>query len=240
VLYLGMALAAAMCVYSFWLPHTPPGTAHAGPGLPRGGAYRAAVQKLFRNGNYVVLLASFFLISGSFSILIFFSPVRLVELGLDRAWVGPVQCVGVLLEIVLFRWRTLFVHRLSYATTLLIGCAALVARQLLFAFSGNLWVLTASYLLAGMVIVFFHIGVSVLVNTIAAREVRSTAQTLLVLFGSGMGPMFSNAVASWLTHRYNQSLVPVFLFSASLAGVACLLILVRGAKLDRGSHAAGS
>lgn len=234
--YVGMVLAAAMMVFTFKLPHTPPGAAHAGPEGLNGHAhgYLPAMKKLFRDGNYVVLLAAYFLVGGSFSLLVFFSPARLVDLGMDRAWIGPVQCLGVMMEVVLFRWRSLFVHRLSYFSTILIGCLALVLRQVLFAWVDNLWILTMSYLLAGMVIVFFHIGVSVLVNSIAGRQVRSTAQTLMLLCGSSLGPMFSNGTAGFLTKHFGQNLKPVFLFSAVLAVLASALILWRGPRLDPG------
>ena len=70
--------------------------------------------------------------------------------------------------------------------------------------------LSLSYLLAGMVIVFFHIVASILVNMMAGKEVRATAQTLLVVFGSGVGPHGTNYLAGVLTQQAGNSLRPVF------------------------------
>ena len=112
----------------------------------------------------------------------------------------------------------------------------MILRHLIFAFCDSLWLLCASYLLAGMVIVFYYIGTSLLVNTIARREVRATAQTLLVLMGSGLGPMFGNSVAGFIASRSGDNLRLVFLFAAGMAGLATLVILGRGSRLNQGHH----
>ena len=93
--------------------------------------------------------------------------------------------------------------------------------------------LSLSYLLAGMVIVFFHIVASILVNMMAGKEVRATAQTLLVVFGSGVGPMLSNYLAGVLTQQAGNSLRPVFGLGMLLAFGACLLIVSRYRSLAR-------
>ena len=231
-MWLGMGLSLAMAVMSFWLPHSEPGAGgKPSEGTTRVG-YWTAMKRLLGNPSYVTVLAAFFLMAGSFSIFVLYSPLHLVRLGMDRAWIGPVQCVGVLLEVILFRWRTLFVHRWSYATTICMGCLCLILRQVLFATVDNLWVLTSTYLLAGMVIVFFHIGASVLANALAGPEVRSTAQTLLVLCGPGLGPLFANVVVNAMTRGDRDDLTGVFLFAAGLAAVAGCLIVWRGRRLD--------
>ena len=77
----------------------------------------------------------------------------------------------------------------------------------------------------------YHIGISQLVEAIAGREVKSTAQTLLVLCSSGLGPMLANGAVAWLAPGVQPDLTGVFLFAAGLAGGATLLILARGRKL---------
>jgi MFS family permease len=232
VLYLSMALCLAMAVLTFWLPHTPPGAAKTQPATGLKFTYGPAVKKLLLDWNYVAVLASFFLIAGSFSLLIFYSPPFLEDLGVPRPWIGPVQAIGVILEILLFRWQGVLIRRWNYTTVIVIGCLALVGRHLLYVFLNNPWILSFSYLLAGMVIVFYHTGVSVLVNTMARVQVRATAQTLLLLFGSGLGPMFANWAAGRLAMHYGGNLRPVFLLAAVMAGLAALLILIRGRHLN--------
>ena len=230
---LGVALALVTAGAACFLPHTPPG-GRASSSLDSAGLeYWPAIKRLLRDRDYVTILIAFFLVTGSFSILMLYSPPFLEDLGVARAWIGPVQCTGVVLEIVLFRWLPGFIARWNYRACLLTGCLALLIRHLLFVISGDPWLLSASYLLAGVVIVFYHIAGSILVNTIAGIEVRASAQTLLVFFGSGMGPMFANWTAGQLAVRGSGSLRPVFLFAAILAGMACVLISIRGASLNR-------
>ncbi|HSA03812.1 MAG TPA: hypothetical protein P5055_24040, partial [Candidatus Paceibacterota bacterium] len=108
----------------------------------------------------------------------------------------------------------------------------LVIRQVLFAFSDNLPLLCASYILVGTTVVFYHIGVSIIVDTLAGPEVRATAQALLVLCSSGLGPMFANAIAGLLPGVKTGHLTGVFVFASLLALMATLLVWQRGARLD--------
>jgi MFS family permease len=235
----GIALAIGMTLCTFFLPHTPPAGAGKNSSKSKGGhsfKYWSAAGKLLRNPDYLTILISFFLISGSFTILVFYSPPYLEDKGVNRIWIGPIQCLGVVLEIMFFPSLRHFIRRWGYFGTVLFGSLCLVVRQFLYVFSENVWLLSASYTLAGLVIVFYHIGGSILVNAIAPRELRATAQTLLVFFGSGLGPMFANWMVGVLTRTFPGDLHPVFLFSAILAALAAMVILLRGKKLDDAAH----
>ncbi len=231
-LWSGVTFCLLMGLFSFWLPHTPPGArrqlgAVAGPSL-----YGPALKRLLRQPDYLVLLASMFLMSGSFSMVIYYSPPFLEKLGMPRPWIGPAQALGVIFEIFLFWWQPLLLRRFRHTTVIIWGCLALAARHWMFAGSDNLWWLTASYLLTALVVVFHHTGVSMLANVLAGPEIRSTAQTLLAFFGLGVGPMFANGVASWLAARAGDDLRPVFLFGGGLALVAAVLIAARRNHLE--------
>lgn len=231
VLEFAWLLALTAAAAAWFAPHTPPGAGrHRATGLATLD-YWTAARLLLRNLNYLAILVSFFLVAASFSIYVYYSSPHMEDLGLHRAWIGPVQSVGVILEIALFRWRTQLIGRAGYATPILVGCVALIARQLLFAWCSHLGILAGSYLLVGVVVVFYHIGVSILVDRIASSEVRSTAQTLLVLCGSGLGPMFANWSVGRITAVLGPSLQPVFLFAGLLAFLAGAVIWLRRREL---------
>ena len=232
-LYLSLGLCLAMALLSLWLPHTPPGARRQPTANPTHGPYLAAVKRLVRDPNYLVVLLSMFLVSGGYSLLTYYSPPFLEDAGVPRLWIGPIQSIGVISEIMLFQWQPGLIRRWNYSAVILIGCMALLVRHLLYAMMESAWILSLSYVLAGMVIVFYHMGVSILVNAMAATEVRSTAQTLLVFFGSGLGPMCANWMAGRLTGHFGNSLRPVFFFAVALAALAALLIAVRGRQLNR-------
>lgn len=235
-LHLGMVLSLAMAVLTLWLPHTPPGAGQAAGA--RKSRYGSALRKLLRNPDFVTLLLASFCASGSFSLLTFYSFPLLEDLGLPRAWLGPVQAVGVIFEWALFQWQSVLLRRWNYTAMILFGSAALLVRQLLYAGLDNVWILSASYILAGTVVVCSFIGTSLLANRIAGPEVRSTAQTLLVLCGSGLGPMFANWAAGRISAQFSNSLRPVFLFAAALAMVSFGLIAARGSRLNHARHEA--
>src|SRR5260221_183530 len=233
VLYLGMGLCLAMVVMSFWLPHTPPGGRSTEERIAAHGTYLPAVKRLVRDPNYLVVLVSMFLVAGSYSLHMYYAPPFLEDMGVPRLWIGPIQGIGVGSEIIFFQYQPVLIRRWNYPAVVLIGCGALLARQLIYSLSASPWVLSLSYVLAGAVIVFYRMGVSVLVNAMAGPEVRATAQTLLVFAGSGLGPMFANWAGGRLASQFGNSLRPLFLFAAGLAALATLLIAVRARHLNR-------
>ena len=229
VIWAGASFSVAMAVLGFFLPHTPPGAIGTDP---RRMAYGPAVKLLLHDRNFLVLLAGMFLASGSFSVLTYYSPPFLEDLGVPRPWIGPVQAIGVVFEICLFQLQPAMLRRWNYAALLLMGCGALIVRHSLYAVVHEPWTLSISYVLAGVVIVCFHMGASLLVNRMARVETRATAQTLLSLSGQGLGPTCANYAAGFIAHRSGDRLEPVFWFAALWGAVAAGLVLSRGRKLN--------
>lgn len=235
VLYVGMAMGLVMAAVSWKLPHTAPGAWHR---HPHGGheRYGPALRRLLTNGNYVTLLLAYFFLAGSFSLLTFYSLPLLEDLGVPRAWLGPAQAIGVVFEFALFQWQPVLLRRWNYTAVILAGALALLVRQWLYATISDVWVLSFSYVLVGAVVVLSFAGTSLLANALAGQEVRSTAQTLLVLAGSGLGPMFANWAGGRLSAVFGGSLRPVFAFSTVLAGLAVALLAWRGRRLNQAGH----
>ncbi|HKQ36990.1 MAG TPA: MFS transporter [Verrucomicrobiae bacterium] len=229
VIWVGAGCCVAMAVLGFFLPYTPPGAIGTDP---RRMAYVPAVKLLFHDRNFLVLLAAMFLVSGSFSVLTYYSPPYLEDLGVPRPWIGPVQAIGVVFEICLFQWQPAMLRRWNYATVLLMGCGALVLRHVLYALLHEPWTLSISYVLAGAVIVCFHMGVSLLVNSMARIETRATAQTLLSLAGQGLGPTCANYASGLMAHRAGDRLEPVFWFAGLWGAIAAALVFSRARQLD--------
>jgi hypothetical protein len=227
ILWLTTGLAFAMAAAAGWLPHTPPGAVHR-PGERAPLGYWGGMRRLLSNVDYLVVLAAYLLMAASFNLQTFYSPVRLEDLGMPRPWIGMVQSLGVLWEIFLFFGRTAIVNRLGLGGSVAAGCAALVVRQLLFVGADNLWVLGMSSILVGTTVVFFHIGVNLIVAGLAGREVQSTAQTLLTLCSSGIGPILAHGAVGRLTSGGRSDLTGVFILAAALAAFAGLLLILRG------------
>ena len=234
-IWLGAGLCVAMAAYSFVLPHTEPGARQGGgPAAPR--LYGPALKRLLRDWNYLALLTSMFLMSGAFMMVLYYGPPFLERLGISRPWIGPVQAVGVVFEVFLFRWQSVLLRRFRLTSVILLGGLSLAVRHFLFVVSANVWLLASTYLLVAMVVVFHHTGVSLLANALAGREVRSTAQTLLAFCGLGLGPMFANGLATYLTRRHGDDLRPVFLAGAIMACLAMGVIVLRRRQLEIASR----
>ena len=229
ILYLGMASALITAFSTLFLPRIEKRAPE--PNFSGEENYWGSVRELFYDKNYMTLLGAFFLVSGSFSFVVYYGPPYLQANGVSKAWIGPIQCIGVVLEVALFPFLRVYIRRWGFVSSLIIGCSCLVLRHFLYYYFTNPWVLAFSYLLAGMVIVFFHIGLSILVNMIAGKSVRATAQTLLVVFGSGVGPMLTNFIAGRLSESAGNSLRPIFGFGMILALAALVLIIWRAPHL---------
>lgn len=232
---IGCAILAG--AFSLALPAATPGgesrndTTHSAP-------YREALATLLRNPDYLVVLFAFFLIASSFTALVLFSPPFLEERGVPVRWIGPIQSVGVVFEVIALPSLKHLLKTRGYLFSLLLGSGCLLVRHALYLFVDNLWILSLSYILAGMVIVYFHIAASLLVNEIAAPSVRATAQTLMVTLGSGLGPVLL-FTATWKVSAGNpDNLQGVFAIATAIAGVAFLLIALRGRRLDHAASAA--
>src|SRR5205085_3357385 len=103
--FLSAGLCLAMAVLSLWLPHTPPGARHKLLGSPPHAAYLPAVKRLLRDRNYLAVLVSMFLVAGSYSLLMYYSPPFLEDAGVPRLWIGPIQSIGIICEIIVFQWQ---------------------------------------------------------------------------------------------------------------------------------------
>ncbi len=233
ILYLGMGLGLGMAALGWFLPHTPCGARKRPAAVGQAPAYLVAVRELLSNPNYLVVLLSMFLLSGSFSLVTFYSPPFLEQLGMPRPWIGPAQAIGVVFEVWLFQHQPGLIRRLNLVRTVVLGCLALVIRNLMFSVLSDLWLLAFSYLLAGAFVVLYHIGASMLVNRLATDAVRASAQTMMGICSMGLGPMFANWMAGRLAAMSGNNLRPVFLFATFLAMLATLLIVAANKPLRR-------
>ena len=222
IIYLTFGLHLALAFLFPLLPHTPPAGRREGAG-----SFLADLKILFRSPGFARLLLVTFLVQAGFAIMFYLSPLALgrslVENDIRLGWLGPIQTCGVLLEIPLFLLLPRFLRRFGYRKVLGLGIAASVIRHLVFANSTSPLMLGLASQLIAPCVVFFLIGVSLAINSIAAREVRATSQTLLALAGSGLGSVLGLATSYLLA---SEDSVQSSFFFASGCSVLALALLV--------------
>ena len=221
-LHAAAAINVLQCLLVCLLPHTPP-LARAKPGDGELG-YRAAVVQLFRKRGFVGLMGVVVLLHSSFAILFYYSPKFLEERGIDRTWIGPIQSGGVACEVLLFLTLPWALRRLGLRGTLLVGCATMMLRHLLYALDAPPWALAASYVLAGMVVVYYVTVSSIVVNSLASSGLKATAQTLLMLLGSGIGQTCGHWAAGRIALHSTYGLRGVFVYATVSAAAAFALL----------------
>lgn len=233
--YLAAGLELLLVATSGFLPDTPPpgrgngksdgnegGTTRAEPHRPSG--YLKDLLRLLRTPGLLLLLLMTYLVMCAFSIMFYYSGLRLAEVGIPKSVVGPVLALGVLFEIPLFYLLRGVLDGLGYRWTLFLGCLASLVRQLVFALSSSPLLLVAASTLVAPSVVYFLIASSLAANSLAAREVRATVQSLLTLVGAGLGTMTGLLVSYFLNEgQETPSMELPFLFAAGTSALGLLL-----------------
>jgi len=221
IIYLTFGLHLVLVLLYPWLPHTPPAGREEGSGT-----FRADLKGLFLAPGFARLLLVTFLAQAGFAIMFYLSPLALsrslASSDIRLGWLGPIQTVGVILEIPLFLLLPRFLGRFGYRKVLAAGVAASLVRHMVFATSTEPWVLALASQLIAPCVVFFLIGVSLAINSIAGSEVRATSQTLLALTGSGLGSVLGLAASSGLSS--GDSVKAAFFFASGCSLVSLLLL----------------
>lgn len=200
--YLTVGASAALGLFSFTLPHTPPTqqgkvTARQILGLD--------ALALLKNRSYLVFLIASMLICIP---LAFYYQItsRIVEMtGLP---IGQTMSYGQMSEIFFMLVMPLFFARLGVKWMLAVGMLSWVIRYALFSIGAAdeiRWMVLVGIILHGICYDFFFVTGQIYTDQAAPKQIRAQAQGLLVLFTLGLGMFIGAQVAGRIEAQHTPA-----------------------------------
>lgn len=228
----------AMGIYSLTLPHTPPKQQKERPYAP------GAVVAMLRQRDFLVLVVvSFFIAIAHQFVIVWYSPFMraILDTGDWGAYEQTISSVGQICELVVLAVLGLFIKRLGFKGTMLLGITAYLARCLLFAlvfgldppFTGKLILGAAGQALHGFCFGCFMAVGYIYVDRIAMADIRGSMQTIYGTFvlalGFFVGGFVSGQIGKWFTTGSGAATVrdwtSIWLSCAAICA-GCLVLFV--------------
>ncbi|MBM4005005.1 MAG: MFS transporter [Planctomycetes bacterium] len=149
--------------------------------------------------------------------------------GVPGNWVTPVMSIGQVAEILTMGILGLFLKRLGWRTTMIIGILGHAARFAVFAFFPDYrWLIVTVNVLHGICYAFFFATVYIFVDDHFPKDVRSSAQGLFNLMILGIGALIANfacpPMISALTTDRGTDFRTLFLVPSGIAVLAAVFL----------------
>ena len=126
-----------------------------------------------------------------------------------------------------------FVNRFGIKATIAIGILAWTVRYSIFALGQPWWLVVASQGLHGLAYGFFFVGGQIYTDRVASKDIRASAQSLMLLATLGVGKLISSLIAGPIKDHFTTSVDGqiltdwpyVFLVPAMVTMVGALLFV---------------
>ena len=189
-------LALVMGIYCFSLPHTPPHRRE------KRSPY-AFLQgfRLLRQRNFAVLMVISLAVAATSPFVYSFGLLFLIdETGADlpASSANLIMSIGQVAEVAVMLLLAASLKRWGLRRTIFLVLFAQAVRLGAFAVGEPLWLVVAAQSLHGIGFTFFTIGSIVAVETLSSREMRASAQGLLVFVNSGLGRLVGSLFSGWV------------------------------------------
>ncbi len=197
-------LIAALCalvmgLYSLTLPHTPPTKEAKNPY-----AFLEAL-KLTSNRNFAVLLVISFIVAIElpfyYNLTFLFLTEKAGGVGLAESTAQFAMSLGQVAEVLLMLLLWPSLRYLGMRTTIFLGILAWPVRYAIFALGQPAWLVIAAQTLHGICYSFFFVGGMIAVEQLSHRDIRASAQSLILFATNGCG-MLVGHIVSGRVHDY--------------------------------------
>jgi nucleoside transporter len=215
-----------LAAFSLVLPHTPP--------KPAGGAAEklAWVEafKLLEVPFILVLFIVTFIDACVHQCYFIWTDSFLVsKVGLPQKWVMPVMSIGQIAEMGTMAVLGIFLAKLGWKKTMIIGVLGHAVRFGVFAFLPQFgWLIIAIQVVHGICYAFFFATVYIFVDEYFPKDIRATAQGMFNFLIFGLGPFVGNFIWPQLGEIFKPDdpirWTKIFLAPSLTAIVAALLL----------------
>lgn len=142
---------------------------------------------------------------------------------LQQGTVPIVMTLGQICEMVILAAMPIFLGFLGFRRMITLGILAWSVRYFVFAWCPSPAIVIASQTLHGFGFAFFFVGAFIYTDRLAGKEIRASAQALLVLVTMGTGMLVSSLVAGPISDYFQRDWHKIFLVPAVLTAVCTVL-----------------
>lgn len=235
-LFLAGIFSIIMGFQAFSLPQTPPKKEGSNPL-----AFLEAI-KMMRDKNFLAFVIISFIVATELMFYYVLTAPFLTsdKIGLSSASVPGVMVIAQVAEIfVLAILLPYSITRIGIRNVLVIGVLAWPLRYIIFAVGKPPWLVIASLSLHGLCFVFFFAAAFIYVDTVSPRDVRHSAQSLIMLvtygIGNYIGSLFAGEVQEFFTTEVGTNWTGVFLVPCVLT-VLCAVAFLLFVKDNRSTR----
>jgi nucleoside transporter len=189
-------VSAIMGVYCLTLPNTPPTRRARNPY-----AFLEAFR-LMSNRNFGVLVVISFVVAIELPFYYSFTNIFLTDtragVGLSPGWANYAMSLGQVAEIALMLALAPSLRHLGMRNTIVLGILAWPLRYAVFAVGRPVWLVVLAQCLHGICYSFFFAGGMIAVERLCQKDIRASAQGLLVFATNGAGMLIGNLISGRL------------------------------------------
>ncbi|MFC1607164.1 MFS transporter [Candidatus Latescibacterota bacterium] len=226
-LLLAGILSIFMGFQAFSLPHTPP---KKGGGTSPWAFFDAI--KMLKDRNFAIFMIISFVVSTELMFYYILTAPFLIsdKIGIPITMVAGVMTIAQVAEIVVMAvLLPYFLPKFGIRKTMLVGIIAWPIRYIIFAIGTPAWLVIASLTLHGFCYVFFFTVAFIYVDTVAPKDIRNSAQSLITVvvlgFGNYVGSLFAGWVKGYFTTNNVTNWNGVFIVPVALTVLCALAFL---------------
>lgn len=203
--YMAAVVSAALGIYSFFLPDTPPLAKE--PSSARSVLGIDALI-LFRNKPYLIFFIAAIFVCIPLSFYFGFANLFLNQSGMNNA--AGKMVMGQISEALFILAIPFLFNRIGVKKMLLIGMSAWILRYLCFAFGNmgaNIWMLYTGIILHGVCYDFFFVTGYMYTEKKSNERIKNAAQGLFTFVTYGLGMFIGTWVSGFVTSYYSSGQV---------------------------------